>query len=288
MKNTNKIKSGIPQLGEIPWGSHICHFYKNDDDIFKISIPFIAAGLKDNERCIWVIPNQVYQKRILKELAKYIPDVKRFLIDGQLTIVRTRDWYLKGKIFDGSSIVKRWLESEKESLARGYAGLRATGIIGLLPKRHWPNLMSYEASVCSLLRKHRITALCSYSADVLDSAELVTCTSNHDTILMTADRGLLTVGNTRAAKARIKKVNGVQNSPSARDEPPIETITSKNTNVMSSVLTSSEAASMLSVHINTLRRWSNSGLINEYRLGSRGDRRFKREDIAALLKKNAG
>ena len=44
-----------------------------------------------------------------------------------------------------------------------------------------------------------------------------------------------------------------------------------------------EASRLLNIHSNTLRRWSERGLIAVYRIGPRGDRRFRREDIAALL-----
>ena len=45
------------------------------------------------------------------------------------------------------------------------------------------------------------------------------------------------------------------------------------------MLTTSEVAKILSVHINTVRRWSNQGILKSYRIGSRGDRRFRMEDI---------
>ena len=45
------------------------------------------------------------------------------------------------------------------------------------------------------------------------------------------------------------------------------------------MLTTSEVARILSVHINTVRRWSNQGILKSYRIGSRGDRRFRKEDI---------
>ena len=50
------------------------------------------------------------------------------------------------------------------------------------------------------------------------------------------------------------------------------------------MLTTSEVAAILNVHINTVRRWSNQGVIKAYRIGSRGDRRFKKEDILTFLK----
>ncbi len=49
------------------------------------------------------------------------------------------------------------------------------------------------------------------------------------------------------------------------------------------MLTISEVAQLLNVHINTVRRWSNQGILKAYRLGSRGDRRFRQEDIASFL-----
>jgi excisionase family DNA binding protein len=49
------------------------------------------------------------------------------------------------------------------------------------------------------------------------------------------------------------------------------------------MLTTSEVARLLNVHINTVRRWSNQGILKTYRIGSRGDRRFYREDITGFL-----
>jgi excisionase family DNA binding protein len=49
------------------------------------------------------------------------------------------------------------------------------------------------------------------------------------------------------------------------------------------MLTASDVARLLNVHLNTVRRWSNQGVLRVYRIGSRGDRRFKQEDIAYFL-----
>lgn len=50
-----------------------------------------------------------------------------------------------------------------------------------------------------------------------------------------------------------------------------------------SMLTVREVSQLLHVHCNTLRRWSDQGILKAYRIGPRGDRRFKPEDIAVLL-----
>jgi excisionase family DNA binding protein len=56
-----------------------------------------------------------------------------------------------------------------------------------------------------------------------------------------------------------------------------------NNNNIDPMLTTSEVARILSVHINTVRRWSNQGVLKSYRIGSRGDRRFRREDINSFF-----
>lgn len=54
-------------------------------------------------------------------------------------------------------------------------------------------------------------------------------------------------------------------------------------NPTSAMLTVREVSRLLHVHSNTLRRWSDQGVLRAYRIGPRGDRRFKPEDIAVLL-----
>lgn len=58
--------------------------------------------------------------------------------------------------------------------------------------------------------------------------------------------------------------------------------------LMMPVLTMREATRLLNVHSNTLRRWSDRGVVKAYRLGPRGERRFRREDIDALFTEQSG
>jgi excisionase family DNA binding protein len=51
----------------------------------------------------------------------------------------------------------------------------------------------------------------------------------------------------------------------------------------SNLLSTGEVARLLHLHINTVRRWSKSGIIESRRFGSRGDRRFSWDDINRLL-----
>ena len=52
------------------------------------------------------------------------------------------------------------------------------------------------------------------------------------------------------------------------------------------MLTATEVARLLHIHINTVRRWSDRGVLTTYRIGTRGDRRFDKEDILNFLHHN--
>jgi len=49
------------------------------------------------------------------------------------------------------------------------------------------------------------------------------------------------------------------------------------------MLTTRQVADFLQVSVCTVRRWSDRGLLKFYRVGSRGDRRFRREDVLRFL-----
>ena len=49
------------------------------------------------------------------------------------------------------------------------------------------------------------------------------------------------------------------------------------------LLTITEVARMLHAHPNSVRRWANQGLLRCYRVGVRGDRRFKSHEVDQFL-----
>lgn len=56
-----------------------------------------------------------------------------------------------------------------------------------------------------------------------------------------------------------------------------------NNDHLGPMLTVREVARMLHIHSNTVRRWSDQGILKAYRVTRRGDRRFRRVDIVRFL-----
>lgn len=59
----------------------------------------------------------------------------------------------------------------------------------------------------------------------------------------------------------------------------------KNT-TLPKLLTIRQAAEVLNVHVETLRRWDKAGKLKAIRVNERGDRRYKPEDIERIFKNN--
>ncbi len=54
------------------------------------------------------------------------------------------------------------------------------------------------------------------------------------------------------------------------------------------ILTLQQACELLNCHPNTLRNWDNKGILKAIRFGTRGDRRYKKEDVLRLINQNYG
>ena len=60
----------------------------------------------------------------------------------------------------------------------------------------------------------------------------------------------------------------------------------KHNNNVAPMLTTNDVSRALNLHVNTVKRWSNRGILKSYRIGFRGDRRFEREEITRFLKQS--
>ena len=52
------------------------------------------------------------------------------------------------------------------------------------------------------------------------------------------------------------------------------------------MLTARQVADFLQVHISTVRRWSDQGILRSYRVGLRRDRRYRQEDVLDFLRED--
>ena len=124
-------KTGIDIVGDIPWGTHFCSFYETKEDLLDILVHYFKTGLENSEFCLWVICPLCSKEETKEALRRVIPDVDQRLAAGDIELVSHTEWFLKGGTFNSQRVIDSFLGKLSQALARGYAGMRASGDDGL-------------------------------------------------------------------------------------------------------------------------------------------------------------
>lgn len=188
-KSLNKMngemrKSGIEIVGDIPWGTHICQFYQDKNDLIEILVPYFKEGLRDNEFCMWITCEPLSVDEVKKAMRKSLPGFDRYLKKAQIEILPYNKWYLKGGSFNSERVLKGWVDKLNLALSKGYAGLRLTGNTFWLEKKDWRQFTDYEEAINNTIGKYRMVAICTYSLDKCGALELIDVVRNHQFALI--------------------------------------------------------------------------------------------------------
>lgn len=66
--NLEMRDSGVKGAGTIPWGEHLCFFYNGKQEGLNLVTSFVAAGLQDNEFCMWITGGLVTERDAIQAL----------------------------------------------------------------------------------------------------------------------------------------------------------------------------------------------------------------------------
>ncbi|MGI4720344.1 MAG: hybrid sensor histidine kinase/response regulator [Janthinobacterium lividum] len=201
--------SGIEAVGDIPWGSHFCQFYREEQDLVETLVPFFTAGLAANESCLWVTSEALDAGKARQLLAQAVPGLDRYLESGQLEIVSISDWYKAGQGFEPEQVLASWLEREARSRERGFAGLRLTGDTSWVERSGWDEFMAYESQVSGAFNRRNLVALCTYSLDKCNPTDVLDVCRHHQFALTRrgGDWELLESSSLKVAKDRLLRLN---------------------------------------------------------------------------------
>jgi signal transduction histidine kinase len=176
---TDVTPSGVPGVGEVPWGSHFCHFFSTREDLVDTLVPYFKSGLDNNEACLWVTSEPLAAADARAALGAVVPDLEERERRGQLQIIDHHDWYLRANKTDARSVLAGWVERQEASLRQGFRGLRLTGNTHWLRRDDWAAFVDYESLVNQAFRNYRIVALCSYCFERCTSQDVLDVVKNH-------------------------------------------------------------------------------------------------------------
>lgn len=179
MRDTSPFSTVGPNLEDLPWGTHIAHFYRTASDLVRVLVPYFKAGLERGDFCAWVTAEPLDEEQASEALGKAMGGLDRFLESGQLAIEPYDTWYLRGQVFDCEAVLERWAEAMDHALASGWKGMRAAGNLSWLEEKHWTRFMAYERAVDNTLQKSPMTAICSYPLTRFKPADVVEIAGIH-------------------------------------------------------------------------------------------------------------
>lgn len=73
-------ETGTSPVGDVPWGTHFCHFYQTRQDLLDTLIPYFIAGLVNNEFCLWAVFDPLDETEARKELIRTFPAAAEHLL----------------------------------------------------------------------------------------------------------------------------------------------------------------------------------------------------------------
>lgn len=294
--------SGIECIGPVPWGTHICHFYQSKSDLIDILVPYFKTGLENNEYCVWATSNPLSAEECLVELGEAVPNLDLYLNRQQITVTDSKTFYARQGKFDAESTLQTLIGTEKFALKHGFDGLRVSGNTSWLTKREWTTFAHYELSVDIIFLRRKAIGLCSYPLDRCTPLDIVEVVSGHRLVLIRGTGGWRVIrnnGNQRLANLRnrgltyreIGQMLGLSRQwiaevLSTKRRTDSVSVDRRRSVSPHELLSTTDVAEFLHVHPNTVRRWSDAGIIPAYRVGNRLDRRFRRTDLRKFLKTN--
>ena len=174
-------------MGAIPWGTHLCQFYESKDDLIDILVPYFTEGLRNNEFCMWITSLPLEVNEAKKALQEAVPDLDEYIKKGQIEIISYDNWYLIDDKCDSNRVMKGWVEQEKTALERGFDGLRLTGNTFWIERDLWNSFVDYEETINSVIRQHKMLALCTYCLKSCSGTDVLDVVRNHVGVLIKQD-----------------------------------------------------------------------------------------------------
>jgi C4-dicarboxylate-specific signal transduction histidine kinase len=207
---TNALRNtGIEPVGEMPWGTHFCHFYETTDDLLETLLPFFKTGLESREFCAWVVSEPLTEAGVWQALDRAVPGFDRYVSEHSIEVLNARDVYLAGGEIDLHRIIGNWNGKLKAALSRGYEGIRVTGNTAWLAQRQWREFMDYEAELNRGIGDQPMLVLCTYPLATAGASEFLDVTGTHQ-FAVAKRRGRWEVVETphlTQAKAEIARLN---------------------------------------------------------------------------------
>lgn len=143
---------------------HIALIYETEEDWEQAAIPFLAEGLSDGEKCMYITDSRS-SGEVCSLMRQKGFDLPALMSTEQLVMVNQSDVYTQAGCFDPDRMLGILDTATKKAIEQGFRGLRATGEMSwaLRGCKGSERLMEYESGINAVLSpKFPFKTICQY------------------------------------------------------------------------------------------------------------------------------
>ncbi len=150
-------------------GDHVCVFYRSEDSLREVLTPYVADGLRRNERCFCVQKSHI-AKRLIFDLQFLGIDTDDASRRGALEIHTEEEVYLTGGRFEPHAMMNLLMRSLDDALANGFTAFRTAGELSWAArgKNTCNQMLDYEHMVEECFPGRHAIGLCQYDMNAFE------------------------------------------------------------------------------------------------------------------------
>jgi MEDS: MEthanogen/methylotroph, DcmR Sensory domain len=161
-------------------GDHICVFYRHDEALLEVLIPYVVEGLRKGERC-FCVQSRAVEHRLVTELAAIGFNVEHEIHRGSLQLHSEEQVYFQDGVFDPQRMIDLLSDATEETLRAGFTGFRSAGDLSWSRKNveHSDSVYVYEKMVEKSYPSQKATGLCQYRMDGMSQNSIDALLESH-------------------------------------------------------------------------------------------------------------
>ena len=183
MSSTRKV---VCLFGESPSeGMHICAFFRNSAERYRVLMPFIREGMEQGDRAFHIV-NPSLRGEHVQRIAEVGVDTARAEVAGQLEIIGWDEAYLRTGSFDRNAMLSLLPALLNEGRTRGFSITRfiADMAWALKDPDALDRMLEYECRLNLVLPKTGDIVICAYDLDKFGAEIVIDALRTHPIVLI--------------------------------------------------------------------------------------------------------
>jgi MEDS: MEthanogen/methylotroph, DcmR Sensory domain len=176
------ISLGGSQLNQI---RHVCAFFSNDEEEYRVLLPFIRDGFEAGDKAVHVI-NPGQRAEHLQRLTSAGIDTMAAEQRGQLEVKHNTEAYLRDGRFDQDRMLEAFEKIASGNTSGGYPLSRIVCRMDWVKgdRSRIENVIEFESRVNDIWRRHDDAVICTYHLGMFGGDAIIDILRTHPMVII--------------------------------------------------------------------------------------------------------